>query len=427
MTAEQSWPGLGFDPAPGDRAKVNDLAERLATAARTLSETYRQLHGGLLVHQEWTGMAADAFASRVKFLPEYLAQAEVSLGQVRHVLMGWETLLAGYQTRRQALEQSALAAHGQVKTAEQEYQRAAADPALTVGYRFYPDEAQARAAEQRHHAAREALLAAAARVGSAQQALSALVEQAKQLLDEHESQAGQTAERIHSVIADFPRPSPTWVESVEQWFKDNLETIGDVAGLLAAIAGALAFIPVLTPFMGPLAVLLGLVALGAHAGDMAVNDKWDDPNAWVTLGGDVLGIVPGLGAIGKGVGAAGDAFRTVDGLGEVGRVGFAAFAKRAAGDSGEAAFVFEKLGGAAERLGGNAELVAKVSQSSVGLTLQAPTVASWCTDDEKVKGLKDGAGVVGAGLNGGQALSKDGWDKVKGFGGWSARMGKALV
>ena len=170
-----------------------------------------------------------------------------------------------------------------------------------------------------------------------------------------------------------------------------------------------------------------MVALGAHAGDMTVNDKWDDPNAWVTLGGDVLGIVPGLGAIGKGVGAAGDAFRTVDGLGEVGRVGFAAFAKRAAGDSGEAAFVFEKLGGAAERLGGNAELVAKVSQSSVGLTLQAPTVASWCTDDEKVKGLKDGAGVVGAGLNGGQALSKDGWDKVKGFGGWSARMGKALV
>jgi hypothetical protein len=90
------------------------------------------------------------------------------------------------------------------------------------------------------------------------------------------------------------------------WFKDHLGDIGDIAGIVSAVAGALAFIPVLTPIAGPVALIAGGVALAAHGADMVVNEKWDDINAWGSLAGDAIGLIPGVKAVGAGFNAAGD-------------------------------------------------------------------------------------------------------------------------
>jgi hypothetical protein len=57
------------------------------------------------------------------------------------------------------------------------------------------------------------------------------------------------------------------------WVKGHLGDIGDIAGVIAAVAGALSFIPILAPITGPIALAAGGVALLAHGADMAEKGK----------------------------------------------------------------------------------------------------------------------------------------------------------
>jgi hypothetical protein len=79
----------------------------------------------------------------------------------------------------------------------------------------------------------------------------------------------------------------------------TLGQVGDIAGAVGAVAGGLALIPVLTPFAAPVALLAGATALVAHGVDMLATDSYDDPNAWIGLGGDAVGLVPGARAVGE--------------------------------------------------------------------------------------------------------------------------------
>jgi len=79
----------------------------------------------------------------------------------------------------------------------------------------------------------------------------------------------------------------------------TLGQVGDIAGAVGAVAGGLALIPVLTPFAAPVALLAGATALVAHGVDMVATDSYDDPNAWIGLGGDAVGLVPGARAVGE--------------------------------------------------------------------------------------------------------------------------------
>jgi hypothetical protein len=63
-----SFPGLGFDPAPGSVASVAQLAQAMTASQRQLTEAVHIItsvgRGGT-----WTGDAASAFLSRVGELP----------------------------------------------------------------------------------------------------------------------------------------------------------------------------------------------------------------------------------------------------------------------------------------------------------------------------------------------------------------------
>ncbi len=75
--------------------------------------------------------------------------------------------------------------------------------------------------------------------------------------------------------------------------RETLKAVGDWAGAISAVAGFAALFPPLAPFAVTVAALSGGLALVAH-GIVAAHYDSDDPNAWVSVGSDALGLVPGV-------------------------------------------------------------------------------------------------------------------------------------
>lgn len=190
------------------------------------------------------------------------------------------------------------------------------------------------------------------------------------------------------------------------WVVDHLGAIGDVAGIISAVAGALSFIPVLAPITGPIALAAGGVALLAHGGEMAAEGKWTDPSAWVGLGTDMLSVLPGVGAVSKGMSAATDTLQVVDGLGTAATVGGRVVLQEA-GQVAEPAKIFASLGEkVASAVGGNADTIAKATQNTLNLSVQVPVAADLIGGNETTKDIKGatgyGAGAAAAGQSFGQ-------------------------
>ncbi len=132
----------------------------------------------------------------------------------------------------------------------------------------------------------------------------------------------------------------------------------------------------LTPIAGPIALISGGIALGAHAMDIKAHDKWGQPGAWVTLGGDALGMVPGVGALTKGAATdidilhgadsvmyAGSAAREVTGMAITHGINDAGMVNTVGQGGAAASNVFASLGRTvAEKVGGDPVVVGKVLQ-----------------------------------------------------------------
>jgi hypothetical protein len=190
--------------------------------------------------------------------------------------------------------------------------------------------------------------------------------------------------------------------------------------VVSAVTGTLALLPPLTPIAGPIALVSGAVALGAHGVDISEKGSWGDPNSWFTLGGDALGIVPAIGAMSMATEAGVEAARLGGGLlttasgateltstpvsrgaEELGRVFYAE------GMRPDAAPVFQRLGEATEaRWGGNAQVIGKVEQGAVNVGLQAPTMNGWTHPSQENGEMKTGAGVAGAVANALQTMGE---------------------
>jgi hypothetical protein len=206
------------------------------------------------------------------------------------------------------------------------------------------------------------------------------------------------------------------------WIGDHLGAIGDVAGIISAVAGALSFIPGLAPITGPIALAAGGVALLAHGSEMVVEGKWTDPAAWVGLGTDMLGVLPGVGAVTKGMSAATDTLQVVDGLSTAATTGGRVLLQEA-GHVAKPAEMFAKLGKAASAVGGDANTIAKVAQSTVSLGVQVPVLTDLIVGNDTTKGIKDGTGYVAGAVAGGQSVGE--WGKAAdGVGGLAGSLSK---
>lgn len=416
MTTAGAWPGLGFDPAPGEQAGVEGLARRLSTVARRLHET----HGSLteLSRQgRWSGDAATAFAGSLEVLPRYLLDAHESLRRAGDVLGQWHAALGRLQSRARELESQAVAARMQLVSAENAERHARAHPDFAlIGRQFSAQELPT--AQARIDAAQAGVDRAAATVAGLRGSLEDLLRSAGALRSEHEDAARGAAEGVRRADDGLAPPEPGWFEQAAGWVGDNLAEIGDVAGVISGIASAAALIPILTPIAGPIALVAGGVALLAHGADLVVNDKWNEPGAVLDVLADAVGVIPGGRIV---LGAAGDlvwaSLNSTPGIGHAlaaGWEGVTMAVPRAIDDVGSAGGIATRVGDRLAPLVGthlpglagsvDATSVAKVAQGVMDVAPQVPTMNQLLSGEDNTaqKNIASGgsilAGVVDEGL-----------------------------
>lgn len=424
MTAPSTWPGLGFDPAPGDVAALDGLTTRLIGASRALLGARDTLDSLRTAPGGWQGDAARAFTARVGELPQQLDNAHTSLDKVMSELNRWQVSLERLQAKARDLEVRAFAARQRVAESSEATAAARSAPDLGLAGRRFDTDAELAAAQNRLNVALAAVNDADRLLEGAQSSLEQLIQDGQRLRADHGAGADSVAAAIRGATDGLAPPEPGWLGEADDWFVENAGAIGDGAGVVSAVAGTLALFPPLTPLMAPIAVVSGAVALGAHAVDIGEKGSWGDPNSWVTLGGDTLGMLPAIGALSKATDAGVEAARLGGGLltsaggatelastpisrgvEEFGRVFYAE------GLQPDAAPVFERLGEVtATRWGGNAQVIGKVEQGTVNVGLQAPTVNAWVRPTPENEGLKGPAGWAGAAVNAAQIPSPAGVD-----------------
>ncbi|QWF84220.1 hypothetical protein [Amycolatopsis sp. CA-230715] len=425
MTSKADWHGLTFDPARGNPEVVGVLAKQMTDTGNWLKESFTVLENVKKDKDSWTGEASKEFAEKLGDLPGLLDDAHQSLLAAGKALSGWQATLAGHQAQAIDLENQARQALADAQRADAAAKQAQTKANTPVMY----DTNDTAAAEAAQNKAKEAS-AAAEQAGTAAEAawdrLEDIRRQARDLQDRWEDDADAVADQLDDATDIAPG---MWdaigdaFESMGDWVVHNLGKIGDIAGMIAAVAGALSFIPFLAPVTGPIALIAGGVALAAHGGEMVVEGKWADPTAWVGLATDALGVIPGVGVAAKSLGEAASSLRTVEGLGEAVIAGGKMFLSEA-GRVAEAATMFEKLGSrTAQLVGGNADTIAKVAQNTVNLTAQVPVALDLAVGNDTTKSIKDGVGYGAGAVAAGQSVGD--WGKTaSGVGGLGRSLGQ---
>lgn len=301
MTAEsQDWSGLGFNPAPGAAHVVDNLVTSMAKLARHLNEVHSVLDRIKSGRDDtWTGEAADAFKKHVGKLPGYLRDASDGAAQARKALHGWHQTLLENQPRARSLESQAKAARTNLQKAETAQRNAQANPDLGLADQTFAHGPELESAKQRYKAASKQLDDAVSTLNSARSELDALIKRAHSLEDDHKSVA-RAKERAIREAADSTA-DPDWNDFKDWWGEHG----GDVLGVAAGVLGVAAFFcPVLAPF----AVLASLAALSQHTYQYAKEGALWPPQKhvgnYITLGGDLLGVIPGAKMVGTGLAAA---------------------------------------------------------------------------------------------------------------------------
>jgi hypothetical protein len=332
MGATTAYPNLGFDPCPGSVDSVSALQQRITTAATSMRQANDLMHRLRGDHSSvWQGPAGDAFRQHLNStLIDDLGKANQSLNRAVATLRGWGSALSGYRNRASTLEQEAAEANRQLDAARSRQQRAAANPDLQLAGQSFSTDAELRSAQDRLDHAALALRGANSDLDTAEDTLATIRRKAHQLRDEWDQTSSKAAGELRHA-AEFAPHKPGLlsrighgiahaVSAVGDWVSDHLDDIHAVLSSVSAIAGLVALCT--PPPIDAIALGVSLVAgAGALAttladpkvrGDLGQILHGDFSGNWgslIQLGGDAIGLVPGVGVATK-------AFKTGDLLAE---------------------------------------------------------------------------------------------------------------
>lgn len=165
-------------------------------------------------------------------------------------------------------------------------------------------------------AAEKALSRANTAVEEAQADLDKIIGKAKKLAEEHESQAKYRAGKIRDATEKLAPQEPGWFDDALDWLGDNLpDILSFTAGLIAVaallLAGPLGWGLATVAALMLTSSAISLTALFVRVSDPEVRASlWDgitkgelDADFWsnaVSVGADLAGALPGVGAVGKG-------------------------------------------------------------------------------------------------------------------------------
>jgi hypothetical protein len=245
------YPGLGFDPTPGDTGRVAALAEAAAAAARHAADAHAGISGAVDRSRPWVGPAADEFRRRATELPARLATQRDSAAAAADVLFGWASTLADLQRRAEQLDRRARVLRTRIAAAE----RLVEEWTTAVSVASTHTRPQAEATLAAHQGELDALHAE----------LTPVLDSAAQLAAEHQ----RAADRVTSELrATSPAP-------------------GGIGALLTGLSGA-------TRRAAAIAALAGqphwvVPPAGAVAGALACGPPHPPTRTWV-FGGPAVPI-----------------------------------------------------------------------------------------------------------------------------------------
>jgi uncharacterized protein YoxC len=324
MGATTAYPNLGFEPSPGELASVSTLQQRISTAATSMQQAndlmnrLRNDNSGA-----WQGAAGDAFRSHLNTtLIDNLGRANQSLNKAVLALQGWGSSLSGYKQRADALEQQAAQAQQRVAAAQARQRQAASNPDLQLAGQYFTSDAEWQSAQQRLDNAALALRNANSDLDAAQDTLENLRKQARNLHDEWDQTSSKAAGELREA-ARFATHRPGLlsrigngishaVSGVGDWVTEHLDDIHAVLSTVSAIAGLVALCtppPIdavalgvcLVAGAGALATTLADPKIRRDLGEMMHGNFSGNWGSAIQLGGDVIGVVPGVGAAAKAV------------------------------------------------------------------------------------------------------------------------------
>jgi uncharacterized protein YukE len=309
-TVPDTYPHLGFNPAPGNPDTVHALRAKLIKCADVLEET-RDMITKLMDGSYWKGDAATAFRDQLEDgpLPLNLKNAAHSIRKAAKQLDRWESDLGEFQDRANRLNDRAREARETLGDAESNADAAKRDAG---GGGKSDDEDEAKATMRRLNAA----------VADAQADLERILPSARNLAWEHENKASDRAARIRDATDKLAPHEPGFFEKAAAWVAENLPDILSVAAGVVALAA----LTIVTGGTATAVLLLAAAALSAGAFAFRLADPEVRASLWngftkgefdadffsnlTGVGADALGIVPGLAAVGQGIKLGAGAIRT---------------------------------------------------------------------------------------------------------------------
>lgn len=434
MTAAkpENYPALGFVPCPGDHTVADDVARTVRRTAKALAEICQVLHGTGV--GDWEGKAAEAF--REKFDDEFrprMDDARDSFGDAATALEDWAAYMERKQSAALKLEARAATLDEQLGRAHEKadaLKRADGDTKDSEDHKGKLKDAN-RAVNAKELELEE-LRRDGRRMADAYQTYGKeIAERLKKAMDIAPNEPGMwdrlgdAISGLGKALADLPGQVGELLSDIGDWIKAHADWITVAASVIGVIA-------IFCPVLAPLAIGLSAVAFMAHAASYGVEGLWPPTGPrignWLTLGGDALGMVPGVGAAKAGIMAGLKAGRGAGGLAKGATVGIktaGTTAKNAMKAADPVAAVIDKpIMAAASRLGvsrGAALTVTEGVQAAATLAWTAPTaINAYETSTGRYDAATWGTGVgnIATGTGGGKFGGLVAVGSVVGLGAW---------
>ncbi|MET7357664.1 WXG100 family type VII secretion target [Streptomyces sp. NPDC005562] len=305
----ENFPALGFVPCPGDHTVADDVAKKVGKTAKALVEICQVLHGTGV--GDWKGKAAEGF--REKFDDEFrpkMDEARDSFRDAASALTDWADYMERKQKAAVKLEAEAALVNEALKDAYDKVDKLKeADDKKDDKKRDSKDHEEKVKDANRAVNTQDLELEELRRKGrrmkkNYQEYGKEIAERLKAAMDIAPNEPGMwdklgdALENLGKALADLPGKLGDVLAEVGEWIKSHADWITVAASVIGVVA-------IFCPVLAPLAIGLSAVALLAHASAYGIDGLFPPTGErignWLTLGGDALGMVPGVGAAKAGV------------------------------------------------------------------------------------------------------------------------------
>lgn len=323
--ALEDFPALGFVPCPGDHTVADGIARTVRKTAKALVEICHVLHGTGV--GDWEGKAAKSF--REKFDDEFrprMDEARDSFRGAASALEDWAEYMERKQKAAVRLEADAAEVNKRLSRAHEKADKLNHDTDEKKEDKEHKKDVQEanRAVnaqdfelEEFRRKGREMAKSYRAYGGEITGRLKAAMDIAPSEPGMWDK-LGDAISDLGQALADLPGQVGELLSDVGDWIKKHSDWITVAASVLGVIA-------IFCPVLAPLAIGLSAVALFAHGAKYGMDGLFppsgENAGNWLALGGDLLGMVPGVGAAKTGIMAGVKAGRGAVGLANGAKVG----------------------------------------------------------------------------------------------------------